>query len=104
MTTEVPTRTITEMKNGEGVNLSILCVPSMQDDGSENPTIYSSKVLEEPLTIDAVKGTEGELIISSEETNAGSLNTAGDFIVNTEIDDADKYSVDQTKGDLLYEE
>lgn len=104
MTTEVPTRTITEMKDGGGVNLSIFCVPSMQDDGSTNPTIYSSKVLEEPLTIDAVKGTEGELIISSEETNAGSLNTAGDFIVNTEIDDADKYSVDQTKGDLLYEE
>lgn len=104
MITEVPTRTITEMKDGEGVNLSLLCVPSMQDDGSENPTIYSSKVLEEPLTIDTVKGTEGELIISSEETNAGSLNTTGDFIVNTEIDDADKYSVDQTKGDLLYEE
>lgn len=104
MTTEVPTRTITEMKDGEGVNLSILCVPSMQDDGSENPTIYSSQVLEEPLTVDAVNGIEGELIISSEETNAGSLNTAGDFIVNTEIDDADKYSVDQTKGDLLYEE
>lgn len=104
MTTEVPTRTITEMKDGEGVNLSILCVPSMQDDGSENPTIYSSKVLEEPLTVDAVDGIEGELIISSEEANAGSLNTAGDFIVNTEIDDADKYSVDQTEGDLLYEE
>lgn len=104
MTTEVPTRTITEMKDGEGVNLSILCVPSMQDDGSENPTIYSSKVLEEPLTVDTVDGIEGELIISSEETNAGSLNNVGDFIVNTEIDDADKYSVDQTEGDLLYEE
>lgn len=104
MTTEVPTRTITEMKDGEGVNLSILCVSSMQDDGSENPTIYSSKVLEEPLTVDTVDGIEGELIISSEETNAGSLNNAGDFIVNTEIDDADKYSVDQTEGDLLYEE
>lgn len=104
MTTEVPTRTITEMKDGEGVNLSILCVPSMQDDGSENPTIYSSKVLEEPLTVDTVDGIEGELIISSEETNAGSLNNVGNFIVNTEIDDADKYSVDQTEGDLLYEE
>lgn len=104
MTTEVPTRTITEMKDGNGVNLSILCVPSMQDDGTENPTIYSSNVLEEPLTIDNTSGIEGELIISSEETNAGSLNNNGEFIVNTEVDDADKYSVDKTKGDLIYEE
>ena len=104
MTTEVPTRTITEMKDGDGVNLSILCVPSMQDDGTENPTIYASNVLEEPLTIDNTSGVEGELIISSEETNAGSLNNDGEFIITTEVDDADRYSVDKTEGDLIYEE
>lgn len=104
-TTTVPTRTITETReNEEGTNFLISCVTSMNDDGTNTPTIYASEVLEKPMKIDNTSGVEGELLISSEEGNTAVIQDGGELEINTSGDNADKYSVDETKGDLLYEE
>lgn len=101
MTTEVPTRTTTEVVNKK---VSINCVPSLNDNGEEKPSIYSSKILEERATIDNASGIEGELIISSTEENPANINSDGELIISLENDDVNKYSIDRTNGDLLYEE
>lgn len=101
MITEVPTRTTTEVVNKK---FSINCVPSLNGNGEENPSIYSSKILEEKTTIDNVSGIEGELVISSVEDNPANINSGGELIISLERDDVNKYSVDRTNGDLLYEE
>lgn len=101
MITEVPTRTTTEVVNNK---VSISCVPSLNDDGNERPSIYSSRILEERTAIDNVSGIEGELIISSTEEDSANINSDGELIISLEKDDVNKYSVDKTNGDLLYEE
>lgn len=101
MITEVPTRTTTEVVSNK---ISISCVPSLNDNGYEKPSIYSSKILEEKTVIDNVNGIEGELIMSSFEEDSANINSDGELIISLEKDDVNKYSVDKTNGDLLYEE
>lgn len=102
MTIQVPTRTTTEVVNDK---ISITCVPSLNDEGNDRPpSIYSSKILEERTSVDNVEGVEGELIISSTEEDSARINSDGELIISLNNDDVNKYSVDETKGDLLYEE
>lgn len=101
MTIQVPTRTTTEVVNDK---ISITCVPSLNDEGNDRPSIYSSKILEDRTSVDNVEGVEGELIISSTEEDSARINSDGELIISLNNDDVNKYSVDETKGDLLYEE
>lgn len=104
MTTTVPTRTITEVKSISRENLLIQCLPSLQDDGTNNPEIYRSSVLEVPSSIDNVNGIEGELILSTEDKSSGKIDNNGELIISVNEDNPDKYSVDKTKGNLNYAE
>lgn len=101
MITQIPTRTTTEVVDKK---VNIICIPSLNDEGLEKPSIYSAKILEEAMTLDDVKGIEGELIISSTEENSAVINSEGELIISLENDDVNKYSIDKTNGDLTYEE
>lgn len=102
MITTVPTKTITKVLDEGAENLSINCFASMNDDGTTFPEIYDSEVLGEDLSINDVHGLEGELLITSENTDAANIEE-GDLILTTKEDDAERYSVNDN-GDLIYEE
>lgn len=106
MIKQATTRTITEVTVGPigTINSTVDCFASMNDDGTENPTIYRSMVLETPLTVDTASGVEGELILLSDEENVGVLDNNGELTLTLETDDVNKYSVNATQGDLEYEE
>lgn len=106
MTTNVPTRTTTQVFNETEslLNAIITCEASMNDDGTTTPSIYQSMVLEESSVVDAVNGAEGELLLLSDETNPGSIDENGDLTLTLENDDPDKYSINTEEGELEYEE
>lgn len=101
MIIEAITRTTTEVFNG---NINIFCSSSINNLGEDKPSIYSSKILENEMVVDNENGIEGELIISSSEDNPAVINSNGELIISLEKDDVNKYSINETMGDLLYEE
>lgn len=74
----------------------------MNEDGSTNPSIYKSQVLEKPMIVDNTSGKEGELMLSHSGDNVGNINNNGELVIEPEGDDANKYEKEQEN--LTYHE
>jgi len=100
MITETHTKTQTEVSK-DGTFL-VSCFFDVNTDGTTNPEIYKSEVLQESKEINLVKGKEGELILSHSGSKAGYLDKDGNLVIETTSDDANKYYKDNSE-DLIYE-
>ena len=100
MRTEVSTRTIAEVEDNTG-DFIITCFADMNEDGSTTPTIYKSRVINTPMTIDNTSGKEGELLLSYEGNSVGEIDEDGNLIIAPDGDDANKYNKEQ--NDLTYD-
>lgn len=74
----------------------------MNEDGSTTPAIYKSQVLGKPMIIDNTAGKEGELLLSHSGDTVGSINGAGELVIEVQGDDANKY--DKEQENLTYNE
>ena len=74
----------------------------MNEDGSTTPAIYKAQVLEKPMIIDNTSGKEGELLMSHSGDTVGSINEAGELVIEVQGDDANKY--DKEQENLIYNE
>ena len=97
--TIVSVKTLTETK---GATATIVCFSDMNEDSSTTPSIVKAEVLKEVKEVNAVPGTEGELIISGDENVFGNLNSKGELTLELENDDVNKYSFNNN-GELEYE-
>lgn len=102
MITNCATKTITKIGNTN--NISIDCVACDAQDGTaDKPTVFAAEILDNPKTINAVHGTEGELILTHTDGNerVAEINNKGEMILTLDDDDAEKYSLD-SNGNLVY--
>lgn len=83
-------------------SFTIFCFSDMNEDGTKNPSIYKSNVLDSEKIIDSEHGFEGDLMISRELESDAELNDAELNISVRTGDDADKYDVENE--DLIYNE
>lgn len=97
----VSVKTISEVDVNSN-SFTIFCFSDMNEDGTTNPSIYRSKVLEDEKIIDSTHGREGDLMISKETESDAELNDSELNIVVREGDDANNYEVDNE--DLIYNE
>ena len=70
-------------------------------DTSHKPAIFKAEILESPKDINQISGKEGELILTSiNSDNYGILNSNGDLIITTKDDDVNKYKIEDVN--LIY--
>lgn len=100
-TTEVTVQTITEVTDSTG-EFVITCSASLNEDGTEFPSIFKSQVLETEKTVDNTSGLEGELMLSYSEDTVGEINDDGELEIELEEDDVEKYSKEDEN--LIYTE
>lgn len=67
------------------------------------PDIDSVSLLDSPSQVNGVTGAEGELVIALQNGSDVWLNNRGELVLSVqETDNANRYSVDATEGDLIY--
>lgn len=103
MDKECKVRTITENTDSRIKIVSFAC---NNQDGIELPTLFNAEILEEVKSKNAVKGKEGELIISHEDSDkiVGELNAKiGEMTISLADDDVNKYRHNTERGELMYD-
>lgn len=96
-------RTITENTSSR---ISVRCYATSAQEGIERPTIFNSQILEDSQhVINGVKGKEGELILTHEDSNKeiAFINTNGELILQPIDDNAERYSLDSSEGTIKYD-
>ena len=90
------TKTITTINQNTNA-LDILCFSDLNASGGYDPSIYFSKILENPLIIDNVSGIEGEALLGKVDENVTlQLNKKGELILNSYYEPSSRYH----KGDV----
>lgn len=103
MDRECKMRTITENTDSRIKITSFAC---NNQDGIELPTLFNTEILDEVKAKNAVKGKEGELIISHEDSDniVGQLNAKiGEMTISLADDDVNKYRQNSERGELMYD-
>ena len=93
----VSNKTITEVIDGD---LSIHCFADLKEDGSTNPAIYFSEIIEIDKQINKLDSIDGELVMLSEDSAAFGLNESGELLYDLQNPDENSYSI--VDGNLIY--
>lgn len=98
----VSVKTITEVLVSNNT-FNIKSFSDTNPDNTTTPELFKSQVLNVAKEIDNEKGVEGDLILSYYGSKVGDINSNGILILDVENDNLNKYNIDSSNGELIYD-
>lgn len=74
-------------------SVKITCFNNLGEDGTANSSIYATKIAEDRIIIDGVRGVQGELFVLHNEGISVNMNEDGELNVHTNDDEANHYEI-----------